>query len=160
MMLTDVSVADLDAILSLNEASVPHVNSLDAGQMRWFAEHAHYFRVARTEESVHGFLIGLRPGLDYSSPNYRWFCRQYDDFGYIDRVAVSPGARRQGVASSLYGDFIRTLQGLVPRVTCEVNIQPANDGSMQFHMRLGFRRVGTQTTEAGRKTVALLEKVL
>lgn len=160
MLLTDVNPGDLDAVLALNEASVPNVNSLDADQMRWFVDNAHYFRVVKRGNLIGGFLIGLRPGLGYQSPNYRWFCARHDDFGYIDRVAVSADMRRQGIASSLYDDFARTLRGRVEILTCEVNIRPANEDSLRFHERYGFRRVGTQMTESGSKEVALLEKAL
>lgn len=160
MEITDVTPGDLLEVLALNEASVPHVSSVSDAEMRWFSEHAHYFRVARIDSQLAGFLIGLRPGLSYSSPNYRWFSDHYDDFGYIDRVAVGENVRRQGVASRLYADFSRTLQGTVDVMTCEVNIRPANNASMKFHLRQGFAQVATQETEGGKKEVALLEKKL
>ena len=111
MRLSDITAADLETVLALNEASVPHVNSIDLDQMRWFASNAFYFRVARVDEKFAGFLIGLGPGLDYGSENYRWFCDHYGDFGYVDRVAVDKSARRLGVASRLYDDFADELRG-------------------------------------------------
>jgi predicted GNAT superfamily acetyltransferase len=75
-------------------------------------------------------------------------------------VAVSKDARRQRVASRLYTDFSSTLRGAVDVMTCEVNIRPANDASMHFHLRLGFAQVASQETEGGKKEVALMEKKL
>ena len=83
---------DLEAVLQLNEISVPAVNSVDLEQMRWFAANAAYFSVATHNEQFAGFLIGMRPGTSYASPNYRWFCDAYEDFGYIDRIAISRDA--------------------------------------------------------------------
>ena len=160
MQISDVTPTDLDDVLRLNEASVPHVSSLDRTEMEWFANNAHYFRVASIDGTLAGFLIGLRPGLSYSSLNYRWFSENYDDFGYVDRVVVARSARRAGVASGLYDDFLDTLRGEVDVMTCEVNIRPANDSSMQYHEQHGFVQVGTQETEDGNKEVALLEKKL
>lgn len=160
MQLSDISEADLDTVLALNEASVPHVNSIDLDQMRWFASNAYYFRVARVDRQFAGFLIGLRPGLDYGSDNYRWFCDHYTDFGYVDRVAVAASARRLGVASYLYDDFTERLRGHVDRMTCEVNIRPPNESSMRYHKMHGFVQVASQETEGGSKKVALLEKKL
>lgn len=160
MQLLDITDADLAIVLALNEASVPHVNSIDLDQMRWFAENASYFKIARIEDQFAGFLIGLRPGLDYSSENYRWFCDNYEDFGYIDRVAVEPGARRFGVGSRLYDDFGQSLRGHVNRMTCEVNIRPPNESSMRYHETHGFVQVASQKTEGGAKEVALMEKQL
>ena len=160
MQLTDITAADLHDVLALNEASVPHVSSVDLEQMRWFADHAFYFRVATVDGRFAGFLIGLRPGLSYSSENYRWFCENYSDFGYVDRVAVDSSARRLGVASRLYDDFADRLRGTVDCMTCEVNVRPANESSMRYHETHGFVRVGSQETEGGSKEVAMLEKKL
>jgi len=160
MQITDITEVDFDAALALNEASVPHVSSIDLEKIRWFAEQAFYFRSARVAGRFAGFLIGLRPGIAYTSENYRWFCDNYRDFGYIDRVAVAPEARRLGIASALYDDFASELKGKVQVMTCEVNIRPANETSMRFHERQGFIQVAGQETENGSKEVALMEKRL
>lgn len=160
MQVSDVCAGDLDEVLALNESSLPHVNSLVLDDLRWFAENAMFFRVARIEKTLAGFLIGLGPGLDYTSPNYRWFGRRHEHFGYIDRVVVAPFARRRGVGSRLYDEFAATLRGYVPVMTCEVNIRPANDASLTYHERHGFVCIATQETDGGGKEVALMEKRL
>lgn len=160
MQVDDVLVSDLDDVLALNEASVPHVNSLTPRDLQWFHAHAPYFRLIRHDGRVAGFLIGLGPGLDYGSPNYRYFCAKHENFGYIDRVAVAPEARRLGIASRLYEDYAATLRGFAPVLTCEVNLRPPNAGSLTYHERRGFVQVGTQETEGGSKEVALMEKRL
>lgn len=157
----DVESRDLGRIRSLNDDAVPAVNALSASDLAWFAAQAHYFRVAIDAASADGpaaFLIGLRPGLDYASENYRWFIRNYRDFGYVDRVVVDPVARRSGLARRLYGDFRRALPGDVGVMVCEVNLHPPNPASLGFHEWLGFRRVGSQETDNGAKRVALMEK--
>lgn len=153
-----VAESDLPDVLRLNEAAVPAVNSVDLEQMQWFAGNAAYFRVAENDGRFAGFLVGMRPGTAYASPNYRWFCKRYDDFGYIDRVAVAADAQRLGVATALYRDFEASLPPGVGVLTCEVNINPPNESSMRFHEGFGFRTVGTQTLDDGRKEVALMAK--
>ena len=160
MQIIDVCPDDLDQVLRLNDDSVPHVSRIDSTQMEWFASNAQYFRVAQQEGKLAGFLIGLRPGLPYASPNYRWFSENYSDFGYVDRVAVAATARRMGVASRLYQDFAEFLPREVKVMTCEVNIRPPNESSMRYHERQGFVRVATQETDGGKKEVALMEKQL
>lgn len=160
MQIRDLQRSDIDAVLALNEASVPHVSSISLEEMQWFAEHAHHFSVAIIDENIAGFMIGLRPGLAYSSLNYRWFSDHYDDFAYVDRVAVAEFARRKKVASTLYEDFANRLAGEVGVMTCEVNIRPPNESSMRYHELHGFRRVASQETEGGSKEVALMEKRL
>ena len=126
---------DLEAVLQLNEMSVPAVNSVDLEEMRWFAAN-----------------------VTYASPNYRWFCEKYDDFGYIDRIAIAASARRLGLATRLYRDFEASLPPCVGVLTCEVNVVPPNESSMRFHEDYGFRTVGTQTLDDGRKEVALMAR--
>ena len=159
-LIRKVELSDLDNLLALNESEVPHVGSIDIERMHWFAKHADYFRVAQQDEQIAGFLIGFRPGSAYQSLNYRWFCERYDEFAYVDRIAVAEAARGLGIASSLYTDFAATLPESYKAMTCEVNILPPNEGSMRFHARLGFREVGTLSSDAGDKKVALLLKDL
>ena len=159
MQILEIEPNDYDSVLALNKESVPHVNLIDASELEWFAENAASALVAKSDDRLAGFLIGLRPGAQYSSPNYQWFCDNYDDFAYIDRVVVSPWARRQGVADALYAAF-SSAQSDAPVMTCEVNIRPSNDGSMLFHERLGFRQVSSQEIDGGQKEVALMEKTI
>lgn len=160
VLISDVSKSDLTEILALNESEVPHVGRVDIERMHWFAENATYFRVAKVDNELGAFLIGLRPGTSYQSPNYRWFCDRFDDFAYVDRIAVASAGRRRGLASSLYDDFAAAMPTSVKVMTCEVNIRPPNADSMQFHLRLGFREVGTLSNADGSQKVALLLKDL
>lgn len=159
-IIRNIEAPDLDAVLLLNQSEVPHVGNVDLQQMQWFASNAAYFRVVCTRDRIAAFLVGMRPGTSYESPNYRWFCDHYADFAYVDRVAVADFARRLGLASRLYDDFAAAVPATVEFMTCEVNIQPPNESSMQFHQRLGFRQVGSQFTAGGSKEVAMLAKDL
>ncbi len=154
----DARAADLDAVLALNEAVVPAVNSVPMAQMEKFLREADYFRVALAGGDLAGYLIGLTPDADYHSPNFLWFRRRYDAFGYVDRVAVAAFARRLGVGTALYRDFERHFRGRAPRLACEVNLEPPNEPSMRFHERFGFVKVGEQPVDG--KVVAMLVKEL
>lgn len=154
----DATADDLETVLAMNEAAVPHVNSIPIEQMQAFLERAAYFRLATVDGRIAGFLVGLTPDMDYASPNFRWFCRNYADFAYVDRIAIDAGARRLGLATALYDDFEGRFEQRAPVMACEVNLHPPNDGSMRFHAGRGFRRVGSQETEGGKKEVALLVK--
>jgi len=159
MRIMQIEPDDYDAVLALNEESVPHVNLIGTAELQWYVDNAAFTRVAKVDDRLAGFLIGLRPGTEYASPNYQWFCDNYEDFAYIDRVAVSTWARRQGVAEALYEDF-RSSQSDAPVMTCEVNLRPSNEGSMMFHQRMGFRQVSSHQIDGGNKEVALLEKAI
>ena len=159
MKITKIEQIDFDDVLSLNEESVPHVSHICAEELQWFYDNAAFFQIAKIDDRFAGFLIGLRQGTEYASPNYRWFCDNYGDFAYVDRVAVSAWARRRGIAESLYNAFALSQSG-APLMTCEVNIRPPNETSMFYHERMGFRQVGSQETNGGEKEVAFMEKTL
>ncbi|MFQ5556690.1 MAG: GNAT family N-acetyltransferase [Acidimicrobiales bacterium] len=161
-----MSRSDLDAVLELNNAAVPAVNELTMADLEWFAEVAHTFLVVDRggggDGSVAGFLIGLDgPGLDYHSLNYRWFSERYDRFVYVDRIVVAESARGRGTGGSLYDAF--AVEGRADGhhvMLAEVNLRPPNAGSLRFHRRHGFVRVGEQDTEGGAKRVTLLARDL
>jgi len=159
-VIRNVCVAHHDAVLRLNQAEVPHVGAIDMQRLQWFAENAAYFRVAASPDGIGAYLVGMRPGTGYGSPNYRWFCANYDDFAYVDRVAVAESARRRGLASRLYEDFAASVPATVTIMTCEVNIRPPNEASMQFHRQLGFEQVGSLVSDSGAREVAMLVKRL
>ena len=159
-IIRDVKPEDLDEILKLNEAVVPAVNSIPIEKMQWFQKLAVYFRVAVADDRLASFLIGLRPGVAYESPNYLWFCDHYDEFGYIDRIAVATHARRHGLATKMYDDFKTSLPDDIGVMTCEVNLRPPNESSMRFHEGYGFVQIGSQVTEGGQKEVALMAMTL
>ncbi len=156
----DVEASNLEAVLTLNQTEVPHVGSVDLDKMKWFAANAAYFRTVVVDKRLAAYLIGMRPGTSYESLNYRWFCDRYEDFAYVDRIAVANFARRYGLASKLYDDFARSVPKSVGIMTCEVNLKPPNETSMRFHEKLGFRQVGSLAYNDGEKEVAMLLKDL
>ena len=158
LTIRDVRPDDLSAVRDINEASVPHVNSVSLAMMRRLHAMAAYFRVATFDGRVVGFLIGLTPEAPYDSPNFRKFRVWFPAFVYIDRVAVTDAARGRGVGRALYEDLQGFARSVAPLVTCEVNLLPHNGTSLAFHRRLGFSQAGTQKTDGGAKTVALLTK--
>lgn len=155
----DAVESDHAAVLALNNSAVPHVNELSSEMFAWIVAHADYFRVAADERGLLGFVIALAPGHDYWSLNYQWFTAHGGDFLYLDRIVVDDRARGAGVGRALYADIDRFASGRWPRIALEVNLLPPNPGSLAFHERLGFRRVGVREEEGGTKAVALMERV-
>ena len=161
MTLDDATEADLPAIHALNQSEVPAVSDIDFATLEWFFARAAGLRVARVDDAVAAFMLGLPPGLAYASQNYRWFSAHYDDFYYIDRLVVGADWRRRGIARALYADAdARAAAGERPRLACEVNERPRNDVSLAFHAALGFEPVGRQDTEGGSKAVVMLTRAV
>jgi predicted GNAT superfamily acetyltransferase len=148
---------DLPAVRQLNNDAVPAVNALELADLEEFLRVGHTFLVAEHDGVLTGALVGLGPGLDYPSLNYRWFSARYQQFIYVDRVVVSQTVRSRGLGTELYRQFAeRGRAEGAPVLLAEVNIRPRNDGSLRFHERFGFVSVGEQDTEGGSKRVSLL----
>lgn len=146
-------------MLDLNQRSTPHVGEVDAARLRTIVDESTLALVARDGDALAGFVLVLGPGAAYDSPNYLWFAQRYPDFRYVDRIAVESGRHRDGLGSRLYGAvFDHARAAGSPVVTCEVNLEPPNPVSQQFHASLGFREVGRQETYGGSVVVQLLER--
>jgi uncharacterized protein len=153
---------DLDAVLALNREWEHVMSPLLPEELRCLHDAAALHVVAvDSAGSILAFALAFGPGVQYDSPNYRWFDNESSDFLYIDRVAVSSAAQRLGLGDALYVkvfDFARE-QG-VSRVVCEFDIEPMNSASDAFHQRWGFVEVGTQMVGGGTKRVSLRERVI
>lgn len=156
MIIRETTVDDLPAALALNNASIPELNELDAAEIERLLGMAAAAFTAEVGGAFAGFCITFPPGVDYGSLNYGWFSRNYDDFVYLDRIAVDPAHRRLGIGRAFYSHVIDRFTGVFPHLLCEVNVRPRNEPSLLFHHSIGFREVGQQETDGGNKTVSLL----
>lgn len=156
----DITSADYDLLLRINNAAAPNVNELTADQFADLHAMSAYARLAQFDGRVAGFLLALMPGQDYDSINYRWFCEHYESFVYIDRVVVGKKFRGLGIGNVFYADVQSFAEQRAPMLLCEVNLVPRNDTSLIFHGARGFTEVGQQSTEGGDKRVSLLAKPL
>ena len=159
MKISIIKEKDLNLVMKLNTNSIPYVNLISKEKLQWLIRYSALSCIAKINGEPAGFLIGFRAGSSYSSPNYKWFCKNYIDFAYVDRVVVSKQFKRKGVAKVLYNHFAES-QKEVPFMTCEVNITPPNPNSMLFHKHMGFKKVGTQENKKDKVKVAFLEKAL
>ncbi len=157
MRLDALTAADLPEVLALNEENVPDVGTLSPASLALVVCQSTLALVLRDEQGVAGFVLAMSPLSDYASPNYRWFCARFARFLYVDRIAVAARCRGQGLGRLLYGDvFAEARARDLERVTCEVNLVPPNPGSLAFHHRLGFERMGELQHIPGEKEVAML----
>ena len=147
---------DLDVVLALNNANVPALSELAAHEVPRLVGISDAALVAEVDGVFAGFCWVLGPGRDYGSLNYAWFSERYSEFVYLDRIAVAPAFRRLGIGSRFYDELVQQFRADRPVLLCEVNIRPRNDVSLEFHERIGFREVGQQDTDGGKKTVSML----
>ena len=156
LRIRDTRTDELQDLLDLNQAHVPHVGSVSLDGLVHLYNEAVYFRVAESKDRIMGFLIALEPNADYDSLNFLWFRDRYKSFVYIDRIAIAPEGHRKGIASRLYQDLESyAITRKIPIMVCEYNLRPKNEISRLFHGNYGFKEVGRQNTEQGKKLVSL-----
>ena len=125
---------------------------MDAERCAELRGHAAYLRVAVVDGAVGAFLMAMREGTGYDSPNYRWFAGTFDAFLYVDRVVVAGAHHGCRLGSALYDDlFAFARETGAGRITAEFDVEPPNEASRRFHARYGFEEVGTQTVGAGKR---------
>lgn len=150
----DFRETDLNDLVALNNAEVPHVSALDLEEAAVLCASALSVLVVEQGGHMTGFVIVFEEGSSYSSPNYRWFSDAMDGFLYVDRIVVVQEAKGTGVGSALYAEVGKKAHERGVPVTCEVNLIPPNELSMEFHLRKGFVEVGQLGD--GHKRVAMM----
>jgi predicted GNAT superfamily acetyltransferase len=158
MRLREPARADWSRLLELNEASVSELSELDEARLELVLSFAHRSLVAEHDDEVVGFAIAMAPGAPYDSDNYRWFSTHFEQFLYLDRVAVAESMRRRGIGAQLYRAMETQAQAF-GRMVCEVNVVPRNTASLAFHASRGYREIG-RLEHTPEKVVTLMSKEL
>ena len=116
---------DFAAILALNAESVHFTSLLDYARLQHLHVRAAYHRIVEVDGEVAAFLLALREGADYDSPNYRWFAQHCAQFLYIDRIVVAAARHASGLGARLYDDLIAFAASHgVARLACEFDLEP------------------------------------
>lgn len=155
----DIDPTELPTLLAMNNAAIPAVNLLDSDSLLDLVSLAHAAVVVVDDDDPArplGLVVTLTVSNDYER-NYRWFVERGGDFLYVDRIVIAEGVRGQGLGQILYERVFAEAELVsLTEVTCEVNLDPPNPGSLAFHDRLGFVQIGEQVTKGGAVRVALL----
>jgi len=160
-MIRSYTPADRSAVLAINDANVPEVGPLDDAKLDLLLDEAESFLVVEIDSVVVGLMVLLGPGGTYASPNYRWFSERYDQFVYVDRIALAESARGRGWGPALYARFEElALERGVVTMAAEVNTVPFNERSLRFHAIAGFEEVDRCRPYGGDEEVAMLVRTL
>ncbi len=151
---------DTAAIVALNAGVVAVTSPMDpVGFDALFAICANCDVVERDGEAI-GFLLAMEAGAAYANGNFAWFSERLRRFVYIDRIVIGEAARGLGLGRMLYDHLAQsalTRGNLL--MAAEIDLIPANPGSMAFHARYGFVQLGTRLLDSG-KTVSMQVKGL
>ena len=140
--------AQLQSIYDLNQANTPEVGSLKSiNHLKKLIELSAYNLLVLDDDEIVGFIICMREGSVYRSENYKFFVQKLKKFLYVDRVAIDEQYRRAGLGQAIYENiFIHAAKNDLP-IALEVNTQPVNQPSLNFHEKMGFDKVGSRDFE-------------
>ncbi len=156
MTLRPATPQDFSEILALNLESERFLSPLTLQRLAQLHRQADLHQVVEEGRQVVAFVLALREGQDYDSPNYLFFGTRYARFLYVDRVVVAAAAQGRGLGRVLYeAVFAHATRSQLPWVTCEYDIEPPNPASERFHCGFGFIEVGRQSVAGGQKQVSL-----
>jgi predicted GNAT superfamily acetyltransferase len=156
----DVREHELDSVLALNNAAGASILPMDAAKVRFFWEHAEYFRVAEQDGLITGFLVALSQDAPHDSPNFLWFRERQPRFLYIDRIVIARPRRGGGRGRAFYADVQSFAEVRTPVLCCEVFLQTGNDPALLFHGSFGFREIGQQVMAGTDIRASMLTKEL
>ncbi len=141
---SNVNDQDLKSIYDLHQAIVPEVGSLeDISVLSELIGMSSFNLAIKLNNELVGYIICFKEGAKYQSLNYKFFKESIDEFLYVDRVAIKDGFRDQGLGTMIYDSVFVEAHELNVPVLCEVNTRPANDPSLKFHTKMGFKECGT-----------------
>ena len=142
---SNYSELELNAIFDLNQLNTPEVGSLESLDYlkKLIGLSAYNLLVLKCEEIV-GFIICMREGSTYGSENYKFFTQRLKKFLYVDRVVVDERHRRSGLGKAIYQDIFAYVNDKNLPIALEVNTEPVNQPSLNFHEKMGFEKVGTR----------------
>ena len=133
---------DASSVWIINEQGLPGTGKVTVEEISYLIDISDVSLGVFEHDKMVGFVICLSPNLDYGSLNYAWFNENYDEFLYVDRIAVATEHRNNGIGSYIYQKLIDISEQKQIPITAEVNLEPPNPGSMRFHHRFDFSEVG------------------
>ena len=159
MKVRELSLSDIGAMWSINQQGLPGTGAVSSEEMADLLTLAELALGVEDAGNLLGFVLCLNPGTRYGSLNYAWFNERYENFIYVDRIAVAPSHRSKGIGSALYREVVEYSQRHMCPIAAEVSLDPPNPGSMRFHGRFHFDQVGILEHEDNAVTMMLRSSV-
>lgn len=156
MILREYTSNDKERVLELNQALVHFLSPLTRKKLEELVKQCDFSYVVEIDGIVEAFILALSDNKDYDSVNYQWFFHKYDRFLYIDRVVVSTDYQSQGLGRLMYKKIIKKAKEKeYPFLLAEIDVEPENPKSLNFHKSFGFIEVGRESIHNGKKVVSL-----
>ena len=158
----NIVVADLARVLEINNANTPGVSQLTRSELETdLSNSLHALAIDNEQGEVCAFCITFAPDAPDAGANHQWFAERFQNFVYLDRIAIDSTHQNLGLGALLYLTVEQRMLDSAEHslLCCEVNLEPPNPGSLRFHKRIGFSECGVETTAPG-YVVTYLQKLL
>jgi len=152
MKIRSANAADAVQIADLNDVFVSVTSPMDAQRFLELFELCSYCLVVDDGEQLLGFVIAMRNAAPYDNGNYQWFDTRLRDMVYVDRIVLAEDARGQGLGHQLYDELsAMALADGCKVMTAEMDIEPPNTHSLDFHSKRGFVEHGQRVLDGGKR---------
>ena len=140
-VLRPITPADHDFVLELNERNVEVLSAMDESRLEQLLGWCDRGEVIEHEGQRAGFVLTFAPGSGYDADYFRWFGDRYGEaFYYLDRIVIDRSFRRSGLGQRVY-DEVEAGATAYGRMVLEVNVEPPNQASLDFHRGRGYAEV-------------------
>ena len=157
MELIDLKINQDEEIFSsfyeINQQQVPKVGSVSLEEFINLIEISNISCGIIKKGTCLGFVICLRENSNYQSINYKFFQKRHNKFFYIDRIAIANKYQSSGIGSNLYSKLLSVKDKFNIPICAEVNIDPPNELSINFHRKHGFSKITESTIKEGYSVV-------
>lgn len=137
--LQDTSNSQIKKILHLNNQFAKECSKLDIERLEFMIEEA-FAAIAISPDIA--FFLAYNENSKYDGVHYTYLKEKFENFIYLDRIIVKKAEQGMGIGTSLYEClFELTEEAGAESILCEVNVEPPNDISHEFHLALGFEEI-------------------
>tara|TARA_B100000242_G_scaffold233979_1_gene173889 strand:- start:50 stop:538 length:489 start_codon:yes stop_codon:yes gene_type:complete len=137
----------------INQQQVPKVGSVSLEEFIYLIKISDISYGSIKKGICLGFVICLRENTNYKSINYKFFQNRHNKFFYIDRIAIANKYQSSGIGSILYNKLLSIKVKFNIPICAEVNIDPPNESSINFHRKHGFSEITESTLKEGYSVV-------
>ena len=157
MELHELQNNDIPSIWLINQEGLPGTGKISEKEIADLLSISELALGAYEENELVGFVLCLPPKTRYGSLNYAWFNKRYEEFLYVDRIAVSENHRNCKIGTKLYKEVISHAEQNNYPIAAEVSLKPPNPDSLRFHERNGFNEIGILHHES--KSVTMMMRL-
>lgn len=128
------------ALWVLNQEAGSEALSQSESDFGLVVHQADFSVIRKTNDDLHGFLLGMTSGRDLEHFSYQWFMTRLENFLYIDRVVVDASHRGNALAMAMYEEarFWARENG-IEYIVCQLHDRPPSPEAHALANELGFQ---------------------